>query len=544
MTTQRLSLTLDIAGRLAPSLSRAFGRADSLFGGLSRSVRDITRAEREQREELNRVRDARRQAFDAGQDVAAYDRQIRRLNEDLATTTRRLRDATEQEARRQRTFRTAAVIGGAALAGVAGGAALTGRVVDDRIARAREIQRASRFGQTGTAQVQELANLLSAANLVDRQGAAQETGDIIREIGNRLGDLESGSIRDAFAALGLDQREFQGAFQQDPVAALREQFGPAFARVAAEQGSERATFLSEEVFGGSEAARVLPLATQSVEEFAAARERAARIPFYSEEQLSVLLEASHATDRLSDAWSGLADELTGSAAPATIAVRDAMSEAIEATTRWAGENDALAGALGTAFGAISGVGGLIAGLAPVLIGIPPLISLITAAWGALNLAFLVSPIGLLILAVVGSVAALVAIGYVVYRNWDTILAFLTDAWGNVQKAVGDAIDSLRIRWNDFVSSVFDGIRRVVELVTGVAGFIGGALGIDTSSLDRAQELLDSVQRTVTIGEGAGANGNVDNRVVNQTNYIDVSGVSDPDMVVEMVGDEIAARTER
>ena len=421
MTSQRISLTLDIAGRLAPSLSQAFGRAGGMFGGISRQVSDLTREERRQREELQKVARARKAALDAGQDVANYDRQVRRLNDSLAETTSRLRDATEQEARRQRVFAGVAVAGAAVVGAVAGGAALTGQLVAERSQRAREIQRESGRAGTDAESVQQLGNLLEAANRADRGGGVELAADVLREAQVRAADFESGSIAEAFDFLGLDQRGFAERLNQDSSAAILETLGPALRQVAETQGGARAQFLAGEVLGDSEAERILPLLLADTQELADARERAARAPFYTEEQIAVLLDADHATRRLSQAWGGLADELTLEAAPATAAVRNRMAEAVESTTQWVGENEKLAAVLGTAFGAISGVGGLLAGLAPVLIGIPPLISLVTAAWGALNLAFLFSPIGLIIGGIVLGVGLLAGAAYVVYRNWDTIL---------------------------------------------------------------------------------------------------------------------------
>ena len=563
MTTQRISLSLDLVGRIAPSLGQAFRRADSMFGGVSRRVQALTRAERDQREELVKVRDARRKALEGGaQDVAEYDRQIQRLNADLGKTTDRLRDVTQAEARRQRTARTIGAVGAAVGATAIGAAVGTSALVGAQARRAQEIDRAALSSGVDSGQLQEFANVLVGANLLDREGAATESAEILREVANRLGDLESGSIREAFAALGLDQSAFAGQFASDPLTALRETFGPAFQQVADTQGIERAQFLAQEAFGGAEARSLLPLITLETEAYAAAKERAAQVRTLTPDELDTLREAAYSTDRLTNATSELGTSISLEAAPALAGTRNALAGVIEKTNELIGGNETLAKVVGTAaavLGGAGGLGGALLGILPALAGLPPLISGITAAWGALNLAFLVSPIGLIIIGVVAAIAALVAIGYVVYRNWDTILAFLSKAWASVKDAIGGAIDALRMKWNDLVSLIASAFRTVISPILTAVGAIGDALGFDTSGVAGVRDAIDSIERTLTIdggGGGAASGGGRSpsgggrspsgggERVVNQTNYVTVNEASDGADTAMRVGDEIAAQAAR
>lgn len=72
-------------------------------------------------------------------------------------------------------------------------------------------------------------------------------------------------------------------------------------------------------------------------------------------------------------------------------------------------------------------------------------------------AFLTSPIGLAILAI----AAIIAVGVLLYKNWDTIKAKATEVWDNISKYVGNKIDSLKKKFEDFknaFSNLFSNIK--------------------------------------------------------------------------------------
>ena len=543
MTTQRISLSLDLVGRIAPSLGQAFRRADSMFGGVSRRVQALTRAERDQREELVKVRDARRKALEGGaQDVAEYDRQIQRLNADLGKTTDRLRDVTQAEARRQRTARTIGAVGAAVGATAIGAAVGTSALVGAQARRAQEIDRAALSSGVDSGQLQEFANVLVGANLLDREGAATESAEILREVANRLGDLESGSIREAFAALGLDQSAFAGQFASDPLTALRETFGPAFQQVADTQGIERAQFLAQEAFGGAEARSLLPLITLETEAYAAAKERAAQVRTLTPDELDTLREAAYSTDRLTNATSELGTSISLEAAPALASTRNALAGVIEKTNELIGGNETLGAAVGATAAVLGGVGGVIGHAIPLLGSMGFAILGVTKAWAALNLAFLISPIGLIIGGIVLSIGALIGIGYLVYRNWDTILAFLSKAWTSVKDAIVGAIDALRMKWNELVSLIASAFRTVISPILTAVGAIGDALGFDTSGVAGVRDAIDSIERTLTIdGGGGGAASGGGERVVNQTNYVTVNEASDGADTAMRVGDEIAAQ---
>lgn len=63
---------------------------------------------------------------------------------------------------------------------------------------------------------------------------------------------------------------------------------------------------------------------------------------------------------------------------------------------------------------------------------------------SLSVALLTTPIGWIILAI----TALIAIGVLLYKNWDTIKEYLINAWESIKDAVSNAIESIKAKWEE------------------------------------------------------------------------------------------------
>lgn len=84
---------------------------------------------------------------------------------------------------------------------------------------------------------------------------------------------------------------------------------------------------------------------------------------------------------------------------------------------------------------------------------------VTTAFGV-AVAFLTSPIGLVIVAI----TALIAAGVLLYKNWDEVKAKAKSIWEGIKNTIGKVIDSLKGKFNSFksfVGSIFDGIAQKV-----------------------------------------------------------------------------------
>lgn len=113
---------------------------------------------------------------------------------------------------------------------------------------------------------------------------------------------------------------------------------------------------------------------------------------------------------------------------------------------------------------------------------------VTTAFGA-AVAFLTSPIGLVIIAI----TALVAAGVLLYKNWDEVKAKAKSIWEGIKNIIGKVIDSLKDKFNSFksfVGSIFDGIA---EKVGGVWDKIGsGAKSAINVAIGALNTLIDGL----------------------------------------------------
>ncbi|MDN5439380.1 MAG: phage tail tape measure protein, partial [Lactococcus lactis] len=57
-------------------------------------------------------------------------------------------------------------------------------------------------------------------------------------------------------------------------------------------------------------------------------------------------------------------------------------------------------------------------------------------------------ISLPVLGIIAAIAAVIAIGILVYKNWDKISKFGKEVWGNVKKFASDAAEAIKEKWGD------------------------------------------------------------------------------------------------
>lgn len=90
----------------------------------------------------------------------------------------------------------------------------------------------------------------------------------------------------------------------------------------------------------------------------------------------------------------------------------------------------------------------------------------TSAFGAV-LAFITSPITL----VVAAIGALIAIGVLLYKNWDEVTKFAIQAWTNIKNAVSKLVEDLKAKileiWNNIKTSVINIVNNIKTSITNV-----------------------------------------------------------------------------
>ena len=134
--------------------------------------------------------------------------------------------------------------------------------------------------------------------------------------------------------------------------------------------------------------------------------------------------------------------------PAIEAISGVMTDALE----WMREHP-------TAMQAISAAVGV---LAVGFTGLAVALGVYTVAQWAMNSALLANPIVWIVAAIIAAVAALVAIGVVLYKNWDKIKAKAQEVWGAVTAKFNEAkskVTSIMENIKTSVTSKFESIKQ-------------------------------------------------------------------------------------
>ncbi|MDW0112153.1 phage tail tape measure protein [Sporosarcina saromensis] len=148
--------------------------------------------------------------------------------------------------------------------------------------------------------------------------------------------------------------------------------------------------------------------------------------------------------------------------------------------------------------AIVVIGGIVAAIGPVLVVVGTLVSaigsIITAftagsaimtAFGAV-LAVLTSPVSLII----GAIAALIAIGVLLWKNWDTVSEKAVEVFDFLKEKINSAMNS--------VKDIIDNVMGFVESIfTSAMKFIFESVGINFSAIeDKVSNVMDGIWNIV------------------------------------------------
>ena len=92
-------------------------------------------------------------------------------------------------------------------------------------------------------------------------------------------------------------------------------------------------------------------------------------------------------------------------------------------------------------------------------------------------------ISLPVLGIIAAIAAVIAIGILVYKNWDKISKFGKEVWGNVKKFASDAAEAIKEKWGDITIWFSDTWNNLKN----------GAKGLWDGTIQGAKDAVDSVK---------------------------------------------------
>lgn len=176
------------------------------------------------------------------------------------------------------------------------------------------------------------------------------------------------------------------------------------------------------------------------------------------------------------------------------AIRDHVVPAVRTFTEWLRDlTDRFANLEPRTQAMILGAIGIVAAVGPVVSIVGRLITVV----GALSKALMflaANPVGLVIVAI----AALIAIGVLLWRNWDTITAKARDLWSNItgffgriRDGVVGAVDTMRQRFAVAMEGIKDAVRTQVNPIIGFYNAIIGGMEAVIRGIGRGLDRIPS-----------------------------------------------------
>ncbi|WP_435931414.1 phage tail tape measure protein [Moraxella bovoculi] len=264
------------------------------------------------------------------------------------------------------------------------------------------------------------------------------------------GESLSKSAKAAFAQMGLDYNQVAKDMQTDSEGTIRK----VLEAVQKVPEHMRAAVLND-AFGSESIAAISQLVTNidTVDKNLKAMGDSATYAGSMLEEFESMAGTSAAQMQLFDNNVQAMKIAFGSAfLPVLNQMMESLTPILQKITDWAQQNPELVQTITVITGAVLGVVAVLGGLALAFTAVTGGVAAVIAIFTALT-----SPVGLAIAAI----AAGIAIGELLYQNWDTIKAKGQEVWQGVQKYVSDAWRGVQDAWNG-VGAWFDGIWSDVK----------------------------------------------------------------------------------
>lgn len=128
----------------------------------------------------------------------------------------------------------------------------------------------------------------------------------------------------------------------------------------------------------------------------------------------------------------------------------------------------------------------------VIAAVSPLLSLISKVSMAISL--LASPVGLIILAI----GALIAVGVLLYKNWDTIKEKAAEVWQSVKDAFAGLKEDIATIWGNIKDTIASAIQTAKDSVsTAISNIKTGAVNAFNSLKTSVSNIWDNIKNAIT-----------------------------------------------
>jgi len=176
-------------------------------------------------------------------------------------------------------------------------------------------------------------------------------------------------------------------------------------------------------------------------------------------------------------WKGLAPILMDVVLPAITAVTEAMAWFINLM----GEHKNITAFIATFVGVLAVAGPFLLFFAKILPMIKSMVALykvLTAAQIGLNASMTANPIGLIVV----GIAALIAAGVLLWRNWDAVKKAFVDTWDFISYHFKNVSSTIAMAYGSMILGILDGINKIARFIPGINKGLGS--------------LIESVENTV------------------------------------------------
>ncbi len=280
--------------------------------------------------------------------------------------------------------------------------------------------------------------------------------------------------------------------------APEEQFLAVMTAMEGIEDANRRANLANDIFRGKSEQMLLVMGdTEGA--FRAAVE--AKDALYTQEDIEKAAAYDTASNELNQSLEGLWATLGKELLPEMIRLKEWITEVVDSVGSWIEENPQLTS---TIIRVGSVVGGLMLVLGPLLIMLPGIVTAVGLVGGALTA--LAGPVGIAIAAI----GAVIAIGWTLYQNWETVTESIVSAWewvgemlgsvaGHIVNAVTNPLETLKAVWENTWKAMAAIIMGTWDSIKSIFGWIGDGISWVTDRMSGfASSFSQGFQGTVDI----------------------------------------------